>query len=84
MKKDYNSQVTDWKNKEARELFAKATNSMLMTTPNIELKVVLGMAKTIVDTAFKNYPDRAEEQAKKNPDNFELKTIDRDVDEEEK
>jgi len=64
---------TDWTNKEKRELFAKATNSMLMTNPKIELEIVLKMAKEIVDTAFSNYPDRAEEDAKSQ--NFELEVI---------
>ena len=48
---------TDWISKERRELFCKAVNSMLMTTPDKPLEVALNAAKTIVDTAFKNYPD---------------------------
>ena len=60
---------TDWTNKEKRELFCKATNSMLMSTPEAEVIHVLKVAKIIVDTAFTNYPDRAEEDAKsRNPD----------------
>ncbi|MHA1305319.1 MAG: hypothetical protein ACTSPI_16595 [Candidatus Heimdallarchaeaceae archaeon] len=55
----------DWTNKERRELFAKATNSILMTTPEIDLDTALEKAKKIVDTAFTNYPDRVEEQKKK-------------------
>lgn len=44
-----------WENKERRELFCKAVNSMLMTTPDKPLEEVLKASKTIVDTAFENY-----------------------------
>ena len=64
---------TDWTNKEKRELFCKATNSMLMSTPEAEVVHVLKVAKIIVDTAFTNYPDRAEEDAKAK--DFELNVI---------
>ena len=75
MPKPYNKaqSPTDWTNKEKRELFCKAVNSMLMTTPNAKLEVVLTMAKMIIDTAFTNYPDRAEEDAKAK--DFELNVI---------
>ena len=48
---------TDWIAKEKRELFCKAVNSMLMTTPEKPLEVALNASKTIVDKAFENYPD---------------------------
>ena len=48
---------TDWVSKEKRELFCKSINSMIMTDPKKPLEVVLNDAKTIVDTAFENYPD---------------------------
>jgi len=75
MPKPYNKaqSPTDWTNKEKRELFCKAVNSMLMTKPDFDGLEVLDRAKTIVDTAFKNYPDRAEEDAKAK--DFELNVI---------
>ena len=58
----YTQMTTEqWLQKEKRELFAKAVNSMLMTTPEKPLEVVLNASKTIVDTAFKNYPDNNRE-----------------------
>jgi len=48
----------EWALKEKRELYAKAVNTMLMQ--GMELKKALEQAKTIVDTAFKNYPDSTE------------------------
>ena len=54
-----NNEMTkqEWSQKEKRELYAKAVNSMLMTTPEERLEDVLADAKIIVDTAFENYPD---------------------------
>lgn len=48
---------TDWISKEKRELFCKAVNSITMTNDKISIGEVLQMARVIVDTAFKNYPD---------------------------
>ena len=45
----------DWAKKEMRELYCKSINTLLMQ--GTELKKALESAKTIVDTAFKNYPD---------------------------
>jgi len=73
MPKSNYSPQTDWISREKRELFCKAVNSILMTTPETPLEKALTAAKTIVDTAFKNYPDRAEEDAK--AENFELNII---------
>jgi hypothetical protein len=56
----YKKNETDWIAKEKRELFCKAVNSMLMTTPNKPLGKALSDAKTIIDTAFKNYPAEGE------------------------
>lgn len=61
---------TNWRNKEARELFCKTTNSYIIKCgadkdPIIE--EVLKIAKKVVDTAFENYPDQEE-----NPDEHPL------------
>ncbi len=56
----YQKDNTDWIAKERRELFAKAVNSMLMTSPEMSIKDALEKAKLIVDTAFNNYPDNDE------------------------
>jgi len=53
----YQKDNTDWIAKERRELFAKAVNSMLMTSPEMKVEDALQKAKLIVDTAFNNYPD---------------------------
>jgi len=47
----------EWAQKEKRELFCKAVNSMLMTTPNTDLNETIKKAKAIVDAAFTHYPD---------------------------
>jgi len=76
-KPNYSSQGTDWKNKECRDLYCKSVNSHIMTfKEDMKLEEILKRSKEIVDTAFKNYPDRAEEQAKKEA--FELNTIEND------
>ena len=51
-----------WIQKEKRELFCKAVNTTLMNEnlDNKSLDTILESAKTIVDTAFKNYPDNTE------------------------
>ena len=56
-----NYSQTDWISKEKRELFCKAVNSMLMTTPDMDLKDVLERSRIIINTAFENYPDKEEE-----------------------
>lgn len=77
MNKNYSPQ-TDWLSREKRELFCKAVNSMMMTSKSIDAKDLLVIAKMIVDTAFSNYPDRAEEQDKKDIENFELNVVQQD------
>ena len=51
------SKETDWISREKRELFCKSVNSLIMTRKDIELEDALADAKSIVDTAFANYPD---------------------------
>jgi hypothetical protein len=55
MNNNYNE--TDWISKEKRELFCKSVNSILMTNKDVAVEEALMNAKSIVDTAFKNYPD---------------------------
>jgi len=47
----------EWAQKEKRELFCKAVNSMLMTNRRMKLDKALDRAKKIVDAAFTHYPD---------------------------
>ena len=52
----------DWSQKDRREYFAKAVNSMLMTDKDKDLDEVLKNAKKIVDTAFEYYPDQLDNE----------------------
>ena len=53
----YQNNNVDWIGKEKRELFCKSVNTLLMRGEEEFKKEVLDVAKEIVDTAFKNYPD---------------------------
>jgi len=55
-----NMSKDDWSRKEKRELFCKAVNSIMMNENKEDIVDVLKTAKTIVDTAFKNYPDNTD------------------------
>ena len=55
----------NWTEKEKRELFCKAFNSLAMTLKEVNDKSVvkyLAISKKVVDTAFSNYPPIPEEQ----------------------
>jgi len=59
----YQNPAVDWLSKEKRELFAKATNSMIMSEhvwEKLAIEDMLEKAKLIVDTAFTNYPDKSQ------------------------
>jgi len=62
-----NMSKDDWAKKEKRELFCKAVNSILMNSEKLLMNGddYLTIAKTIVDTAFKNYPDNTEPKGEK-------------------
>lgn len=46
----------DFIQKEARELFCKAVNSILMTKTDEDIEKIIEKAKKIVDKAFEFYP----------------------------
>lgn len=62
----YENKETDWLSKEKRELFSKTVNSIIMnlkaskTGELIQVEEIAKVAKKIVDSAFKFYPDKNE------------------------
>ena len=58
---------TDWLAKEARELFCKTVNTLIMgeeksLIKDIDWEFILLKAKLVVDKAFENYPDKLPEE----------------------
>ena len=53
----------DWAKKEMRELYCKSINTLLMQ--GMEPDAAMKIAKSIIDTAFKNYPDNTEPKGEK-------------------
>jgi len=53
----------DWAKKEMRELYCKSINTLLMQ--GMEPDATMKIAKSIIDTAFKNYPDATEPKGEK-------------------
>ena len=58
--KNNNTSKQDWVQINKREFFCKAVNSIMMNENKEDIVDVLKTAKTIVDTAFKNYPDNTD------------------------